>query len=77
MPSFKMLGLSPSGPAPEPWGKEEIAACIWFWLKYIGGVVALGEGGSIRSDGAWGFLLKGNKGFFAGVNKRAITWQYL
>jgi len=28
MPSFKMLGLSPSGPAPEPWGKEEIAACI-------------------------------------------------
>jgi len=27
MQSFKCCGLSPE-PAPEPWGKEEIAACI-------------------------------------------------
>ena len=38
---------------PEPWGKEEIAACIWFWLKYVGGVVVLGERGSARSGEAW------------------------
>ena len=28
MQSFKCCGLSPSGPALEPWGKEEISACI-------------------------------------------------
>ena len=31
MQSFKCCGLSPSGPAPEPWGKDEIAlaACVF------------------------------------------------
>jgi len=30
MQFFKCCGLSLSGPALEPWGKEEIASCIWF-----------------------------------------------
>ena len=54
MQSFKCCGLKPSGPAPEPWGKEEIAACIWALLKYVGGVLVLEEGDSIRSGGASG-----------------------
>ena len=29
MQSFKCCGLKPSGPALEPWGKEEFAACTW------------------------------------------------
>ena len=35
MQSFECCGLSPSGTAPEPWEKEEIAACIWFSLNML------------------------------------------
>jgi len=49
-----MLWPRPSGPAPEPRGKEEIAARIWAVLKQIGEVSASGGGGSLGSSGAWG-----------------------
>ena len=53
MQSFKCFGRRSSGHAPEPCGKEEIAACIWAVLKQIGGVSASGGGRSLRSSGAW------------------------
>ena len=53
-----------------PWKKEEIAVCIWFWLKYVGGVGALGEGDSIRSGGAWGcFCLGASRESLLGLTK--------
>ena len=45
MQSLRCCGHRPSGPAPEPCGKEEIAACMWAVLKQIGGVFASGGGG--------------------------------
>jgi len=59
MQSFKCCGRRPSGPAPEPCGKEEIAARIWAVLKQIGEVSASGGGGSLRSSGAWGVFVEG------------------
>jgi len=53
MQSFKCCGHRPSGPALEPCGKEEIAARICSVLKQIDDVPASGDGGSLRSSGAW------------------------
>ena len=50
MQSFKCCGRMMS--APEPCGKEEIAACIWAVLKQIGEVSPSGDGDSLRSSGA-------------------------
>jgi len=52
MQFFKCCGHRPSGHAPEPCRKEKITACILVWLKHIGGVEALWDGGSLRSAGA-------------------------
>jgi len=52
MQSFKCCGRRPFGPAPEPCGKEEIAARIWSVLKQIDEVPA--SGGSLTTFGAWG-----------------------
>ena len=60
MQSFKCCGRRPSGPAPEPCGKEEIAAaCMWAVLKQIGELLASGGGSSLRSSGAWGVFVEG------------------
>ena len=48
MQSFECCGLRPSGPAPEPCGKEEIAARIWSVRKQFDEVPASGGGGSLR-----------------------------
>ena len=57
-------GLRPSGPAPEPWKKEDIAARIWAVLKLIGEVSASGGGiawdhlelGGVFVEGCWEIL---------------------
>jgi len=54
MYSFKCCGCGSSGSAPEPRGKEEIAAHIWSALKQIDKVPASWGGGSLRSSGPWG-----------------------
>ena len=42
--SLKCCGRRPSGPAPEPCGKEEIAACMWAVLKQLVGCPHVGVG---------------------------------